>query len=395
MIGQLSFVAVLWRCAEATDAGNSLYSVLPPNSPLFDQGFMGPIPQVQTISVPTSKPGQLLSFTPEGAGNGQQMAMTPMALQPPGNAQYANVCDMSEKKEQLKKCLADQLGKFKNILENCRKTLGENAKECCIDQKCLDLLNGGNTSCNEEDNGKDCKDKNCQDKIADEIVKNLNLDQLKKSLLDSLKGSLKKIGNKLGSLTSCSRGEGNCDEENSIMSPLGPGKDVPPGVLIYPIEQSKYEAITNILDRQQRFPQQRDIEQPDIQGNPNRSYDRGSREGWDKQHSPRRESREGRRPRPRGIKRDEDDWEREEDSQDEWKSGQNVQSPRPYPPRKPEMPCTTEMCADMDRYDSPSMKEECIKYCKDYRRKDIKKSKDEEKEDFSELTSDSCYDEKK
>ncbi|AFM97718.1 hypothetical protein EHEL_010950 [Encephalitozoon hellem ATCC 50504] len=391
MIGQLSLVAVLWRYAEATDVGSPLYSVLPSNSPLFDQGFMGPIPQVQTISVPPSKPGQLLSYSPEGgAGNGQQMAMSPMALQPPGNSQYANACDMSEKKEQLKKCLADQLGKFKNILENCRKTLGENAKECCIDQKCLDLLNGGNTSCNEESDEKNCKDKKCRDKIADEIIKNLNLDQLKKSLLDSLKGSLKKIGNKLGSLTSCSRGEGGCDEDGGTRSSLGLGKDVPPGVLIYPIEQSKYEAITNILDRQQRFPHQRSIEQPDIQGNPNGPYGKGSPDTWGKHYSPRR----GDRRRARGAKRDEESWESTEDSENEWKPS-DTQSPRPRPSKKPEMPCTREMCADMDRYDSPSMKDECIKYCKDYRRKDTKKSKDEEKEEISELTSDSCYDEKK
>ncbi|ADM10960.1 uncharacterized protein Eint_010980 [Encephalitozoon intestinalis ATCC 50506] len=381
MIGQLSLVVTLWKYVETADAGSPLYSILPSNSPLFDQGFVGPMPQVQTISAPSSKPGQLLSFAPDG-GVGQQMGISPLALQPPGNIQYANVCDMSEKKEQLKKCLSEQLEKFKNILENCRKTLGENAKECCIDQKCLDVLNGGNASCNEEDGEKSCKDKKCQDKIANEILKNLNMDQLKDSLLNSLKGSLKKIGNKLGSLTSCARGEEGCNEENGISS-LGAGKGIPPGVLIYPIEQSKYEAITNILDRQEKSSRQGGEESEEMQGNPSGPYNKGPSESWDKQRRPRRGRRRGRSRRYK------------EDASSEWKGGEDNQGSGPHSSEMAEMSCTKEMCADMDRYDSPSMKEECINYCKDYRRKKGMKADDDEKEETSELTSDSCYDEKK
>ncbi|CAD24978.1 hypothetical protein [Encephalitozoon cuniculi GB-M1] len=399
MIGQLSLVAVLWSCVKATDTGNSLYSILPSNSPLFDQGLVGSVPQVQTINMPSSKPGQLLSFTPDGGiGNGAQMAMSPITLQPPGSTQYANTCDLSEKKEQFKKCLSDQLGKFKNILENCRKALGENAKECCIDEKCLDLLNGGNSSCNGEDGEKACKDKKCRDRIADEIMNNLNMDQLKKSLLDSLKGSLKKIGNKLGSLTSCSRGGENCDEEEPNSAPpnlssLGLGKDVPSGVLIYPMEQSKYEAITNILDRREKFPRQGSAEQPEVQGNPRGPHEKDPAEDWNRQHLPKRRGRRSRKARLRN--RESEDWSEREESSGSWRADHDGPSPRPRSSRSPGMPCTREMCADMDRYDSPAIGEECAKYCKDYRRKDIKKSDDEGKEEISELTSDSCYDEKK
>lgn len=404
MIGRLSLVAMALRPLWATDGGGSLYPLLSPNTPLFDQGFMTPIPQAQSVGVSGGKPGQLLSFTADGGlGGGHPMQMSPIALQPPGNVQYANVCDLSEKKEQFKKCLTDQLSKFKNILENCRKTLGEDAKECCIDEKCLDLIRGKDSSCSDESSKGACKDKRYREKILDEIVSNLNVDKLRKSLLDSLKGSLKKLGGKLGGLGGCGGEDGDDSAEfggSGGLSSIKPGKGtgIPPGVLMYPIEQSKYEAITSILDGRQGPPRQRD-ELSSIRGNPDRyNGDRynGKCSPGDRSERcpPERDLRDRWRYRDdQGI---EDDREGRGGSSNDWRDD-TVGSSRGRPPRDYDPPCTKEMCTEMDRYDSPDMREECVRYCKDYRSRNGKRldEKREKEEEVSDLTSDSCYEEKK
>ncbi|KAM0676195.1 hypothetical protein GVAV_000158 [Gurleya vavrai] len=64
---------------------------------------------------------------------------------------YALTCDNSLDREKFKKCIADALRTLRNILENCRKTLGHDAKECQINQECLDELMGNNQKSKEKD----------------------------------------------------------------------------------------------------------------------------------------------------------------------------------------------------------------------------------------------------
>lgn len=112
-----------------------------------------PAPQQQNISVPSNIP-----FVPNC--NAQQpVAQYPQisnnSYYPPQNTNYAppsyvmqtpngnlpaNTCDNSLEREKFKECVANALKSLRAIIENCRKTLGENAPECKIDDKCLDAL---------------------------------------------------------------------------------------------------------------------------------------------------------------------------------------------------------------------------------------------------------------
>ncbi|KAF7675376.1 hypothetical protein TCON_2708 [Astathelohania contejeani] len=74
------------------------------------------------------------------SGFNPQIPQSPVYFQPPGNKQFANKCDDSYEGDEFKKCVADALKNLRNLLKNCRKALGPDAPECCIDNKCLDSL---------------------------------------------------------------------------------------------------------------------------------------------------------------------------------------------------------------------------------------------------------------
>jgi hypothetical protein len=108
--------------------------------------------------------------------------------------------------------------------------LGENAKQCCIDKKCMDSINGNNSSC-DENGDKSCTDNKSRDNVANEILKNMNIDNLTKALSKSFKDSLKKI---LGGITSC-------------LSRKSIPEDISQGILIYPTDKNKFNEISKIL----------------------------------------------------------------------------------------------------------------------------------------------------
>lgn len=77
------------------------------------------------------------------------------------------VCDNTAEREAFKKCVSDALRSLKNILENCKRELGENAQECNLSDDCLAKLTGkdkgncnggGNSSGNRNNSYGECSD---------------------------------------------------------------------------------------------------------------------------------------------------------------------------------------------------------------------------------------------
>ncbi|KAM0678040.1 hypothetical protein BDAP_001063 [Binucleata daphniae] len=62
-------------------------------------------------------------------------------------------CDNTLEREKFRMCVGNAIRSLAVILENCRKTLGEHAKECKINKECLESLLG-----NKEDNNERYKD---------------------------------------------------------------------------------------------------------------------------------------------------------------------------------------------------------------------------------------------
>lgn len=89
--------------------------------------YTGPPPVPFMQSIPPSAPLPAL--------------MSPAYLQAPENRSFtAPSCDNSLERKQFAQCVKDALSTFKNVIENCKRVLGEDAKECCVDDKCLDSL---------------------------------------------------------------------------------------------------------------------------------------------------------------------------------------------------------------------------------------------------------------
>lgn len=405
MIELLCLLAILHVGVGATDElqGSPIYSMLPSSSPLFDQSLLGSS-QLQTAATSVGRPGQLLSYSQDGGFGATTTPISPMILQPPGNIQYANMCDPSERKELFKKCLADQLSRLKNVIENCKKALGEDAKECCVDNRCLDAINGGSGS-GEDDDDRACRDKRCRERIADEILKNIDTGQLMKSLLDPLKSSLKKIGNKLGSLTACTRSRGCKGTDGpSLLA----GGEVPPGILIYPTEPNKFETITNMLGSQQRPQLPRDPEFPGSgpqgpQGNPNNVGGPCSAGGWGGMNTQCPPSWAG---QPSGWNSaggwgSMGGWNNGGSNMNNWDSrpsagtqqGSWIENRYPSSSSSLNYPssisvsestvCTPQMCASPDRYDSPETAARCEEYCKRYRGRQNNNMRGDEPSDLS------------
>lgn len=76
--------------------------------------------------------------------------ISPYTTQPPNNNTFANPCDDSLERDKFKQCVATALKSLRAILENCRKTLGENAKECCLSDQCLESLQSSSSKENKE-----------------------------------------------------------------------------------------------------------------------------------------------------------------------------------------------------------------------------------------------------
>lgn len=74
----------------------------------------------------------------------QPVAITQQPQQYPPNmtGKPAIVCDNSGERDAFKKCVSDAIKSLRNILENCRKALGKDAKECCLSEDCLSSLLG-------------------------------------------------------------------------------------------------------------------------------------------------------------------------------------------------------------------------------------------------------------
>lgn len=381
MMEWLSLLAVCNSLVWATDA-STLYTMLPPNSLLLDPAFAGSVSPHNT-SMP-SKPAQVLSFSPDA----NTQSMSPMLLQPPGNMQYANGCDPSAKKEQFKKCLADQLDKLKNVLDNCKKTLGEDAKECCVDKKCLETINGNSSVCSDDDDDSDakaCRNKQCRDMIANEIIKNMNMDQFMKSMLNSLKGSLKKIGGRLADIASC--GKNGCGFSGGL---AGAG-DISSGILIYPMDSSKYGAISSMLGNQQGMqggqqgmlggqggPFQGSYNTPEYrpQSNPNNMSAMCSSNGWNDTNT----------QCPPSWTNQPSSWNSKPNiPPGEWANGQNAKHSSSLPA------CVPQMCASSGRYDS-AIPGNCDEYCrKHYRNNKSRRRKSKESGGSNDLTEDeSC-----
>ncbi len=253
-------IAVEWCVGIPDIMSGQMYSIPPL---MGDPGMFGP-PQMGG-----GKAGQVLTFGPDPSSG----LMAPVAFQPPGNIQYASTCEyLNNQNEQFKKCMESQIKDFKAVIENCRKMLGENAKECCVDDGCLNVINRNLNECSNCEDSKACRDEKCQKNIADSIVNNMNTEQFKMLLSDVLKSSLKKIGNKLSGLTSCARDKCERDVLNrpsSTVSSTGPGTrnqhvyadeydgvrvesfsdNVPAkGVMLVPVEKAKYDKMFGMLD---------------------------------------------------------------------------------------------------------------------------------------------------
>lgn len=82
--------------------------------------------------------------------NTSMSMISPMYTQAPGNNVFTSPCDNSMETEKFKNCVQNSIKSLKGILANCRKTLGEDAPECCIDDKCLETLKKRKEKCNEE-----------------------------------------------------------------------------------------------------------------------------------------------------------------------------------------------------------------------------------------------------
>ncbi|KAM0672346.1 hypothetical protein CWI42_010970 [Ordospora colligata] len=256
MIGWLGLVIVIEWCMGAIPDIMSGQMYLPPL--MGDTGMFGS-PQMGG-----GKAGQVLTFGPDPSSG----LMSPMAFQPPGNIQYASTCDsLTNQNEQFKRCVTNQIKDVKAVVDNCKKVLGEDAKECCVDDSCLDVINRNLDGCCSSRDSKACRDEKCHKTIADSIVNNMNTEQLKKSLSDVLKSSLKKIGNGLLELTSCTRDKcgrdayddrsigpstrsnyEDADEYNRVSSGNITDNVPSKGVMLVPVEKKKYDQMFGMLD---------------------------------------------------------------------------------------------------------------------------------------------------
>lgn len=106
----------------------------PPSPPMFQVS----VPQApQAVSYARPPPVQFVPSIQPSA----PPPMSPAYLQAPENRSFtAPSCDNSLERKQFAQCVKDALSTFKNVIENCKRVLGEDAKECCVDDKCLDSL---------------------------------------------------------------------------------------------------------------------------------------------------------------------------------------------------------------------------------------------------------------
>lgn len=310
----------------ADDGSNLMYNLVPRNSVLFDSS-MG--------AGQGDRAGQLLGCSPEAGGSAG--AMAPVSFQPPGTSQYANACDPSS--EQFRRCMSDQVTRFRNVVGNCRRTFGENAKECCVDKRCMDAVNSG------------CGEQGCrQEGMVDEVIKNINFDQLLGTLVESVKRGLQRVG-QVGAGTGAGAGAGagagtgtgmcfgGC-RSDGVLGMGGMG-NVPPGVLVYPTDSARYGSIVGMLNESRG-------------GNPNNSGQ--CADGYSGGQCGLGGDRE---MRSSGVYSD-------------------TQS------------CVPKMCATYDRAEQPRIGRRCRRFCENHRRLESPRV-----EEPSDLTTDSCDNERR
>jgi hypothetical protein len=76
--------------------------------------------------------------------------VSPAFTQPPNGQSFSSQCDDSMERKKLKDCLKNALSTLKNIMAKCKKVLGDDAPECCINTSCIDSLKNGSNSSNKK-----------------------------------------------------------------------------------------------------------------------------------------------------------------------------------------------------------------------------------------------------
>jgi hypothetical protein len=240
-IEMICILPILWpalaaNCNDPLSTNAALYSLL-------KSGALAPAGSLLLEGICSAgKSGGLLS----GAPGGTDLAVSPTATQPPGSAQFANACDPTDKKEAFKRCFAEQLEKLKNVVENCRKVLGEYAKECCIDGSCLDMING--KGCGTRGGWNDeCEKKRRSEMMAANILENLDMQPLLTALMESIKSSVRKLGDRLlGCGAVCGEGDAATNAANTASGANG----APSGVLVVPADSGSFQNILSMLNTQ-------------------------------------------------------------------------------------------------------------------------------------------------
>lgn len=86
--------------------------------------------------------------TPPSAG------MSPYLLQYPSISRYVNPCDNTLERKQFENCVKNALNTLNSTVRNCRRTLGNDAPECCIEEECIkSILKNNNAYDKEKKNG--------------------------------------------------------------------------------------------------------------------------------------------------------------------------------------------------------------------------------------------------
>eukprot|EP00866_Antonospora_locustae_P001804 jgi/Antlo1/1804/12 len=121
----------------------------PPSPPMFQVAMpQGP----QAVSYARPPPVQFVpSIQPIQPNTPPPSPISPAYLQAPESRSFtAPTCDNSLERKQFAQCVKDALSTFKNVIENCKRVLGEDAKECCVDDRCLDSLKKKKERCMSE-----------------------------------------------------------------------------------------------------------------------------------------------------------------------------------------------------------------------------------------------------
>lgn len=96
-------------------------------------------PHVNTSNQNTSQPVYQPVQFPNQV-NTPMSNISPMYTQPPAGVTFTAQCDNSAETDKFKACVQNAIKSLKSIIANCKRTLGDDAPECCVDDKCLDSI---------------------------------------------------------------------------------------------------------------------------------------------------------------------------------------------------------------------------------------------------------------